>query len=96
VRKIRTINAFAWRQRLTLDGRFYDLRLRWSERLVETLMQGFRKEDQTVWGVWNAMTEWSSHGQRKANASALGTLIGREQRVAQAMRDPRWDEMLAI
>jgi hypothetical protein len=69
---------------------------RWSERLVETLMQSFRKEDQTVWGVWNAMTEWSSHGQRKANASVIGTLIGREQRVAQAMRDPRWDEMVAL
>jgi len=69
---------------------------RWSERLVEKLMQEFQREDQTVWGVWNAMTAWATHGERKANASALGTLIGREQRVASAMRDPRWDEMLAI
>jgi hypothetical protein len=69
---------------------------RFSERLVAKLLDQFRHEDQTVWGVWNAMTHWASHGERKVNASALGTLIGREQRVAQAMRDPRWDEMLAL
>lgn len=68
----------------------------WSEPLVEKLMGQFAMEDQTVWGLWNAMTHWASHGERKSNASLIGTLIGREQRVAQAMRDPRWDQMVSL
>jgi len=69
--------------------------LKWSEALVQDLLGRFDCEDQTVFGIWNAMTEWATHGTRKANASALGTLLSREQRVATAMRADEFGKLLA-
>lgn len=67
----------------------------WSEPLVRELLVNFRDEDQTAWGLWNAMTAWASHGKRKQGSSVVGTLLGREERVARAMRQPEWDALLA-
>lgn len=68
----------------------------WSDPLVNQLLENFAREDQTAWGLWNAMTQWSSHGKRKVNASALTTTLGRESKVAQAMRSPEWNEIISF
>jgi hypothetical protein len=67
-----------------------------SEPLVMTLLDLFRREpDGTVFSLWNAMTAWASHHKLKANAVKLSTTLGREQKVAAAMRSKQWHELLA-
>lgn len=65
-----------------------------SEPLVMTLLDLFRREDQTVFGLWNAMTNWATHHKLKQGAVKLSTTLGREQKVASAMRAKQWHELL--
>lgn len=68
----------------------------WSRSLVETLLMLFDKEGMpTLWGVINAMTAWSTHGERRANANALTTKVARESRVARAMQATEFEDLLA-
>jgi hypothetical protein len=71
-----------------------DGKARWSEPMVQQMLVNFRQEDKTVWGVWNAMTAWATHGERRANTSALSTTLGREARVADAMRSQHFAALL--
>jgi hypothetical protein len=64
-----------------------------SEQLVDTILDQFRKEDQTVWGLMQAMTWWSTHGALKANANVLTARTGREERVATALRTKNWADL---
>lgn len=68
---------------------------KFSERLTDNIMQRFLKEDQTVWGLYNAVTEWQTHGERKAGASAFGTRLNRETRVAAMLKTDAWQEVMA-
>lgn len=65
-----------------------------SEPLVQQMLANFKIEDKTVWGVWNAMTAWATHGERRAGASGFTTLLHREQRVASAMRSKEFEALL--
>lgn len=64
-----------------------------SERFVTAILNRFAQEDQTVWGLYQAVTWWQTHAETKANANALTTLINREGRVAQMLRSPQWKEL---
>jgi hypothetical protein len=66
-----------------------------SERMVSDILIRFAKEDQTVWGLVQALTEWSTHGEMKANADPLLGRIGREEKVATTLRSSLFDELLA-
>jgi hypothetical protein len=65
-----------------------------SESLVAQLVENFKREDQTAWGLWNAMTQWSTHGPRRESAGSLTTTLARESRVALAMRTKEWEAIL--
>ena len=67
----------------------------YSEPLMGTLIRQFRKEAQTVWGLVQAMTWWSTHGETRAGSSGIMTNIGREARVATAIRSPRMEGLIA-
>ncbi|GAF68056.1 unnamed protein product, partial [marine sediment metagenome] len=66
-----------------------------SEPMVNTIMELFSREDQTVFGMWNAMTAWATHHKLKAGAVRLSTQLGREGKVSSAMRSKQWHELLA-
>jgi hypothetical protein len=67
----------------------------WSEPLVNRLLEFFAREDQTVWGLYMAMTAWATHGEMKSNANALTGRIGRDENVARSMRAPEFKQLLA-
>lgn len=66
-----------------------------SERMVMDILGRFQREDSTVWGLVQALTEWSTHGEMKANADSVLGRIGREEKVAATMRDKLFDQLLA-
>lgn len=66
-----------------------------SERMVNEILGRFQREDQTVWGLVQALTEWSTHGEMKANADHLLGRIGREEKVAATLRSSLFDQLLA-
>lgn len=66
-----------------------------SERMVMDILSRFHKEDNTVWGLVQALTEWSTHGEMKSNADPVLGRIGREEKVASTMRTSFFDELLA-
>lgn len=63
-----------------------------SEPLVNKILHQFRREDQTVWGLYNACTWWSSHGDVRGSASRLTTTVNREKAVAGMLRSKAWAE----
>lgn len=67
-----------------------------SEPLVNKILDQFRHEDQTVWGLFNAVTHWQTHGQRQKNADPLTVTIGREQRVAEMLRSAEWKKLAKV
>lgn len=66
-----------------------------SERMVNGILTRFAKEDQTVWGLVQALTEWSTHGEMKSNADPVLGRIGREEKVASTMRHSLFDQLIA-
>lgn len=68
---------------------------RFSKSLVDTLLRHFRAEDQTVWGLWNALTAWATHSPAREGSSPLTTTLRREGLVAGAMRSKPWQALLA-
>jgi len=64
-----------------------------SEQLVNKILDRFRREDQTVWGLYNAVTWWQTHADFKANSDRLTATIGREQRVSSMLKSKQWREM---
>lgn len=65
-----------------------------SEPLVMTILDLFRREDQTVFGLWNAMTAWATHQKLREGSVKLTTTLGREAKVATAMKSKQWHELL--
>lgn len=66
----------------------------WSQSLVTDLLERFQREDQTVWGLVNAMTGWATHGPLKEGSGEVTARTGRDARVAQAMRSPLFSTLL--
>ncbi len=66
-----------------------------SQRLVDDILTRFNKEARTVWGLVQALTEWSTHGEMKAGSDHLLGRLGREERVSKAMRSPLFDALAA-
>lgn len=65
-----------------------------SQPLLNKILTQFRHEDQTVWGLYNAVTHWQTHGERREGANILSTTIGRETKVASMLRSKAWGEMI--
>ena len=61
-----------------------------SQPLVDKILRLFRDEDQTVWGLYNAVTAWQTHGEIKAGSNLLTARIGRETKVAAMLRAPEF------
>jgi len=68
----------------------------YSEPLLNKILTRFRVEDQTLWGLYNAVTWWQTHDDFRANADRLTAGIGREQKVASMLKSPVMEEMFAI
>lgn len=68
----------------------------YSEPLVNKIMERFAREDQTVWGLYNAVTAWQTHEKFRANASGITALVGRETKVAAMLRSDEWNEAFAL
>ena len=65
-----------------------------SERLMNKILDQFRREDQTVWGLYNAVTHWQTHGQRREGSNVISTTIQRETKVASMLRSKAWGELV--
>jgi hypothetical protein len=65
-----------------------------SERLVNKILEQFTREDQTVWGLYQAITWWQTHEKSSRGASAVTTMINRETRVSQMLRTPQWGALI--
>lgn len=68
----------------------------WSESLLNKILMRFRQEDLTLWGLYNAITWWQSHDAFRSNADSITAMIGREQKVASALRSPAMEEIFSI
>lgn len=66
----------------------------YSQPLLNKILGQFRYEDQTVWGLYNAVTHWQTHGERREGANVLSTTIGRETKVASMLRSASWSNMV--
>lgn len=66
-----------------------------SEPLVSDILRRFRDEDANVWGLYNAMTHWATHGEIRAGSGVVTSRTGRDDRVARAMRSAEFEELLA-
>lgn len=67
-----------------------------SEPLLNKILGQFRREDQTLWGLYNAVTWWQSHDSFRKNADRLTATIGREQKVASMLKSKHMSEVFAI
>ena len=66
-----------------------------SEPLVNKILARFvGVEDQTVWGLFNAVTWWQTHSEFRSNANSVTALIGREQKVAQMVKSNPWAQFI--
>lgn len=61
-----------------------------SAQLVAKVLERFRSEDKTVWGLYNAVTAWQTHEGFKSNSNKVTALIGREQKVASMLNSNPW------
>lgn len=62
------------------------------EKKVEAIMNQFDREDQTAFGVYNALTYWSTHTKSRDGAEHTG-LINRERQVIDAIRNPAFSQL---
>jgi hypothetical protein len=61
----------------------------------DKIMELFTKEDRTVWGLYNAMTNWQTHGDMKKSADEITGRLGREAKVATTLRSNEWANLIA-
>ena len=59
-------------------------------------VERFAREDQTVWGLYNAVTAWQTHEKFKSNANGITALVGRETKVAEMLRSKEWNTLYAL
>ena len=67
-----------------------------SEPLLNKILGQFTREDQTLWGLYNAVTWWQTHDDVRSNADRLTATIGREQKVASMLKSKHMDEVFAL
>lgn len=67
---------------------------RYSEALTRQILDLFRNEDQTVWGLMQAMTYWSTHGEMRRSTNEVTGRLGRDQRVASALASKRFQALI--
>lgn len=65
-----------------------------SAPLVKKILTQFQREDQTAWGLMNAITWWQTHSEIRVNANPVTTTIAREKQVAAMQKHPAWLEAL--
>lgn len=57
-----------------------------SDRLLNTILEHWHfREEHTVWGLYNALTHWATHGEAREGSDRLTTVINRERRIAPAV-----------
>lgn len=65
-----------------------------SERTLSDLLVRYQDEQRsmgpTIWSVYNAATNWSSHPGDKIRGAAQNVLLHRESKVAKMLRSERW------
>jgi hypothetical protein len=59
-------------------------------KMLSRIMDLFAHEDQTIWGLYQAMTAWQSHGDMKDSSNPVTTTIQRETAVAKALTSDAW------
>ena len=64
-----------------------------SEQLLNQIMEQFAREDQTAWGLFQAITHWQTHGKTRENANRLSVTVGRETRVAKMLNSQHWGDL---
>jgi Domain of unknown function (DUF932) len=68
----------------------------WSERTLKVVLERFDKhEAQTVWGLHQAMTWYATHGDVRGGGEGLMARLRRDEQVAQSMRSPYAEKLLA-
>ncbi len=60
----------------------------------DKIMNLFQWEDQTVWGLYNAMTSWQTHGQMMQNTNEITGRMTREATVSKALNTNEWKELI--
>ena len=69
---------------------------RHNPKLLEKLMDLYRAEDSTLYGLYNALTAYSTHEKTRSNSNPITSLLGREGRVADTIRSKEWTQAYAI
>jgi hypothetical protein len=67
----------------------------YSEPKVQTILRKFHGEDQTVWGLVNAMTAWATHDDMKGKAGEITGRVNRDGQVGSAMRSHDFADLIA-
>lgn len=65
-----------------------------SDQLTNQILRLFQQEDQTVWGLVQAFTYWATHEDMKGNSDPITGRLGRDARVATALRTPQFKALL--
>lgn len=66
-----------------------------SDPLLQTILRYFQHEEQTVWGLVQALTYWATHDPMKGGSNEVTGRLSRDQKVAQAMRSGEFKKLLA-
>ena len=66
-----------------------------SEPKLQKLLQQFRREDQTVWGLLQSMTWWATHGDMRSTSGEVTGRLRRDAEVAQTMRSNDFAHLIA-
>lgn len=66
-----------------------------SEPKLQKLLRRFHHEDQTVWGLLQAMTAWATHGDLRASSGEVTGRLRRDAEVAQTMRSNEFQKLIA-
>ncbi len=61
----------------------------------DKIMTLFEQESQTVWGLYNAMTAWQTHGEMMQNTNSITGRISRESTIRKALNAPQWHQLMA-
>ena len=64
------------------------------EKKVQAIMDQFSREDQTAFGVYNALTYWSTHTPARSGAEH-NALLHREKQVIEAVSSPEFAKIAA-
>jgi len=64
---------------------------RFNQRLYGEIMERYESEPNTIWGVYNALTNWATHFESRG--AAHNVTRDRHNRVAKLMRSEQWLQM---